>query len=57
MSKITDRRTKTISDIIERQLSFTNGWSISDQSYKEHCDKAAKAVMIYLKRIDKNKKP
>lgn len=50
---MTDKQQKHIAKIIERELGFTNGWSISDKSYTEHCLKAAKKIAAYLRRTNK----
>lgn len=34
-----------ISDLIEEKLGYTNGWKISDEDYKKHCDEIADAVV------------
>lgn len=51
-----DRTQETIADIIEKQLGFTNGWSVSHDTYRDHCDVAAKKILAYLKRKERNKK-
>lgn len=47
---ITDKHQQDISKLIEDELSFTNGWVISEESYTEHCIKAAKRIRRYLQR-------
>lgn len=54
---ITDNQQKTIAIIIERELGFTNGWSISDKAYTEHCNKAAKRIKTYLRKVFKSTTP
>jgi len=34
-----------ISDLIETTLGFTNGWRISDEDYKMHCDDIAEQIV------------
>lgn len=36
---------KEISDFIEDTLGFTNGWRISDEDYKMHCDDIADRIV------------
>lgn len=47
---MTDKQNKHIAKIIERELGFTNGWSIDDKAYTEHCLKAAKKIDNYLRK-------
>lgn len=40
----------SIAQIIRSELGFTNGWVISEESYNQHCEKAAKRIITLLKR-------
>ena len=47
---MTDKQKKHIAKIIERELGFTNGWSINEKSYTEYCLIAAKKIDRYLSK-------
>ena len=48
---ITDKQQRHISNIIQSELGFTNGWWIDEKSYDEHCMKAAKRIRTYLRKV------
>jgi hypothetical protein len=46
----TKRLIKSVAKSIERELGYTNGWLISDENYRKHCEKVAARI---VKRIHK----
>lgn len=47
---MTEEQQKHVAKIIEKKLSFTNGWSISDKTYTEICIETAKKIAVYLNK-------
>lgn len=47
---MTETQLKHIAKIIEKELGFTNGWSIADEEYAKHCLGAAKKIKAYMFR-------
>lgn len=39
-----------LAEIIRDELEFTNGWYVSDETYEQLSEKAAKRIMTTLKR-------
>jgi hypothetical protein len=39
---------KRITQIIEREVSFFNGWSVSEEYVRKACDKATTKILRYL---------
>lgn len=49
--KHTQQKTKNdLAKIIRHELGFTNGWWVDEDSYMQHCEKAAKRIISMLKR-------
>lgn len=48
---ITEKQQRHIANIIQSELGFTNGWWIDEKSYDEHCQKAAKRIRTYLRKV------
>jgi len=40
---------KHLAKLIEREVSFFNGWSVSEQRMREACDKAVTNILRYLR--------
>ena len=48
---MTDKQKQHIAKIINSELGFTNGWSIGDKEYDEHCLKAANRIDSYISKV------
>ncbi len=44
---------KKIARMIERHVSYFNGWSVSRESMRESCEKAAKSILRAISRRNK----
>lgn len=47
-----EKQLKHIAKIIEKELSFTNGWCISDERYTSICLETSKKIQHYLIQSD-----
>ena len=45
-----ERAARRIARIIEAELSYTNGWSVSESRYRELCRAATYKILKYLAR-------
>lgn len=41
---------KHIAELIEGQVSYFNGWAVSDETMERDCRDAAEDILAYLKR-------
>ena len=41
---------RDLAKIIRSELEFTNGWRVSDDTYEEYSERAAKRILSLLKR-------
>lgn len=47
--KFTKRQKDYIASLIEEEVSFFNGWSVTKETQREACEKAAERVLRYIK--------
>lgn len=48
--RIRKRKLATISKLIEKEVSYFNGWAVSEESMRDNCSKAAENILRYLER-------
>lgn len=47
---LTKKERKHLTDIIEKEVSFFNGWAVTQEDQRKICEKAAKKARRYLER-------
>jgi len=50
-----ERMAKHINDMILREVSYFNGWSVSEEQMNKDCMRAASNVVKYVERRNKRK--
>lgn len=46
---LSERQLAHIAKLIRREVSYFNGWSVSEMQVQSACDKAARKILHYLK--------
>jgi hypothetical protein len=44
--------TQKITDIIQKETAYFNGWGVSESQQRESCETAAKKIQKYLNRLN-----
>lgn len=45
-----EQRTKHLQKLIQQEVSFFNGWHVSEESERKACTRAAEKIVAYLAR-------